>query len=158
MNTSPCEQNSLFLHAQADLYFSIYLSRVVLKSRKMKSPGHYLPRDLLPSFVCSSNPGMAESCPFCLWVQAKERNLFSKITHKMPGLPETQFGGGQSNCVGILWTVSGLGALSFARHLLLPFAHLRVILYRLLPHAPACPLRLSLPAVPSDVRPTLLLL
>lgn len=71
----------------------------------------------------------------------------------MAGLPQTEFGGGQRNHVGILCRVSGPGALSFGRHLFLPFAHLPVILHWSPPRVPSCPLVPALPAVSSDVRP-----
>lgn len=75
MKTCPRERGSLVC-AGRQVHFRICLSRFGLKSGKMKYPGHYSPRDLLPSFVCPVNPGVAESYPFCLWVQAEGRNLF----------------------------------------------------------------------------------
>lgn len=48
MKMPPCERSSLVLRAQADMYFSICLSRVVLRSRKVKSP------DTICQGICSS--------------------------------------------------------------------------------------------------------
>ena len=106
------------------MYSSICLSRFVLKRGKMKSPGHYLPRDLLLFFVVLTNPRVAESCPFCLWVQAEGRNIFQNSPWDGWAPWDRIWGRTKESCG---YSVKGvwIGGLSFGRHLLLPFANLK---------------------------------
>ena len=158
MKTSPCEQSSLFLHARADrcVPASVWVG-LYWKEEKWNLPGTICQGICSPPLSVLTNPRVAESCPFCLWVQAEGRHLFQNSSGDGWAPRDRIWGRTKASCA---YFVKGvwIGGLAFGRHLLLPFAHLTVILYRPPPGAPSCPLRLPLPALPSDVRPSILLL
>ena len=94
--------------ADRQMYFCICLGRFGLKMNKWNLPGT----------ICQKICSLPLSVVWTLeWLKTtyfvsgftEKGEIFSKIAHKMAGLPETGFGGRQRHHVGILGRVSGSG-------------------------------------------------